>query len=514
MNLVFSSNVKRLFFFLLILTNATQAEDCGEVRFSQELNNNLLLRLLAVDNQPVKNKISYQNSFSNHKVLAGERVLHLVQEPIELYQNKELAKLHQSKPSTFKYKQLKRVQKLQPYYDKQLHHYLTVNVDKDETYSFSINDNKVVLISSKKAHCDDSGEIYGKKYSLANLPITDLPKDLSDSLREFAAIKLPRTTNIDNLNNGHFNQVSIYNHFGLVIDTNYGKHGGLRVISSLPNSLAFKIGLRTNDEILVVEGNEIESSDIKPLEQFTKLIKDINYYSTLDLEIIRDDIPKQLSYKIKPVVIPTNWLNSEKSIVASSGRKVSDSSLDEELYYSTVILSLSEYLDKQYENKDRIKVIAKSIPITSIGISGKALVNEGLKITNISEQSVLKDSDLKVGDIIEYIGASREYIANKENLLKYFSSMKNGDSFQLQVKRNDNPLVVTGQYQQRYSPAFSLSVDLKSAAIVNKRLKANRKLWGGEVIFPKTEKFFTQSHAAQSRAYRYSKFYSRTNGGG
>lgn len=506
MHSVFNSNFFKLFICLLLVSFQSYATECGKVRFSQNLKDKSLLRVIEVDNKKVVNKVNHLDDYSTHYLRTGNRVFHLVEESKELYSNKELAKLHRRKLPKFNSQRLMRIKKLKPYYDKQIHHYLSFNVEKDKEYLLTLNEqNKLMVHSSAEEICNAPTKIWGENKSVIEIGIEELPRELGLKLREYSIKKLIHPFHIGDEKQGQFNQVNLYNHFGLVLDNKYGRHGGLKILSSQPNSLAFNMGLRTNDEIVNVEGKDVIKSDIQPLKQFETLIKDINYYSVIDIQLLRDGSVESLSHKIKPIVIPTNWFGFENNDIISSTNTLQSRNVEDDLYYAAVMLPLSAYLGAQYTGIDQVKISAQLLPDPSLGISGEVLSRGGLIITKIEHQSPLRYSGLQAGDVLESVGKSFNETANTQNVKQYFSRLQPGEKYFLHVNRENKKMLLTGEYQARLLPAFTLNVDLESVELVKQKLIESRRVALLERDMSFNKRYWNFGRAMQGNITRHSK---------
>ncbi|WP_206483176.1 PDZ domain-containing protein [Thalassotalea sp. G2M2-11] len=475
MNVISTRTAVFAMFIGSLPVGSAYAQKCTHIDLVNEQEATTYLKIVDIDNQTLALDTGFKAESTHYTVTEGTKVFTILETPKELYKFQKRL----SRPSSFSQsfeRNRKARKKYAQLFEQQKVHQFVLPLVSDKNYTIGLNENDAVdilLVSDRQ--CAANTQLTTKKsYKPVIEDVKNLPSVLRRSLDNIMLAYEKQAKTEEAIS--HFSPLSVYQFFGAVVDDKYSKDNNIKVLTVLPNTLAFNLGLRSNDEITGLSNNE----RLSPNELLANYLRENNQEQQLTLSIKRNGKTQTLKGDNQPTIIPSSWFALAQGDLKGGVIKDSlkESQLDEQ--YNTLMLMLKRYFETSEHSDGRITLINSQRRNASLGVKGKELKQKGLLITSIEANSPLAKLGLRQGDIItEIVGVSG--VVDKVNLLTQFTDgLTPSQSFALNIERNGNKQMLAGNYLNDFIPSYQLTVDLDSTEAFQQRLLAraeNPSIW-------------------------------------
>jgi len=453
MHLVF----KGIIFILLLINqtgSANELKSCANISLKKNVLSEKgtithLINVVAIDNIPLlKNKSSrtLTRQSSNFKLLSGEHTLTLQIIPyINTYMFKKGYYIKEIEKSVFT-------------------RTLFINTEENFDYElffvgsksqpkFEINQtaNKCVISDYPQIKGSDSTQIE---------EVTNIPLSLKHRL-----IKIMHNLESLNVNKEQslfgVQPLKVDNYFGTIIDKEYTPEGDIKVLSTLPVSLAQQLGFRSGDIIKGFNQTFTKLPNETPRTLFNRYVSSIAFDNLFEFEVERNEELLILQGKKSPMFIPESYFHIKSDDMEMHTALETDLFPEIKFEYEQVILSLYNYLKTQNFSKKRVVFNQPSSPLIELGIQGKEYKGEGVLVTAVSN-GILKELGVQEEDLIIQMNEEPSIIDNAEYLLNRVASLQLKEPYGLTVIRADKKVRLTGQFSPIMVSDFKLTVSLDS----------------------------------------------------
>jgi len=341
---------------------------------------------------------------------------------------------------------------------------LNISIESDTSYSFKLNENnnKIILSnqSDREIKCPTSKRrTFKSKRSY---------RQVTDALPEQLELRLRRV--IDALNQYHKAEnlpatnlipSGAYPYFGAVLSNKKLTSKGYQILSVQPYSLAQKVGLVTGDSITKLGSKVVMGDYVGANDELQKYLASINLNEKIEISIYRDGKERALSRPMSITNIPQSSYAIENNQNSENKSFILSRSIPENLAfeYDQILLELSEHYEKALSHSN-IELSRELSFSKKYGMKGKVLSNNDqytFKITGVEPQLTADIIGLKAGDIIKTVDGKA--IENKRwPFGKAVKTLREGQHHKVEIVRNNNEIVLEGQYIHHHWPAFTLKL--------------------------------------------------------
>jgi hypothetical protein len=247
--------------------------------------------------------------------------------------------------------------------------------------------------------------------------------------------------------------------FGAVKDISYkGKQGHIRLLSVLPHSLAYNLGLLRGDVI-------VGYGDMKTTTLEETLLA-LEYKKEMEFDVLRNGSLVKLRMAYKPVAIPQvvygiNETDLKMKIIGSSEFKT-----NLQFDVDQLMLEVANfYRGNNYEG--RLTLARDNTYNSEFGLVGslKKISNSGyaIKVGNVLPFTSAKAIGLESGDSIISVNSKIMETADISHINKELSGLVEGKEYSISVKRGNEYITLREKYVPSRFSKFALVIDLDSA---------------------------------------------------
>ncbi|MDG1751592.1 MAG: PDZ domain-containing protein [Thalassotalea sp.] len=452
MNLVF----KIIVFSVLLLSQQVSADETLQCSiFSINQNDEYILKIIAVDGQPLVEKASYRqiiDSRVTYQITPGEHTLTLRQYPKSYFQLMQSHFAPRASAKGAKDIKVKVIHlNVEPNYSFQIE-----MIDNSENSALHVNSFEPQVCKSV-----DEDNFIGEKSTIIvdKEPLPNLLEEKLNSLRtrlyQFHQHTLTNEANII--------PIKVDEYFGSIIDDKYSQNNRIKVLSVLPFSIASSLGFKSGDDITHM-GNEPINPDLgTSRELFENYIQTVKNNDLLIFTIARANKIKILEGKKRLIIIPNSYYHFKESnlkrLQITNNKKMDEQTTFD---YERQIIALYEYYKSKGLVADQVKIYRNETESSNLGIQGKAIQDVGLLISSVKSMSPMDKIGLKASDIIVKATNKTLITDSAAALTSQTQQWRNGQLISIDVKRDGQFLELTGIFEAEFIPAFSLTIDLKS----------------------------------------------------
>lgn len=463
---------------------STFANECGQIELIQQQSEELIKtvsHIVDIDDRNSAIQLKYEQLDDDtivYLMRPGYHRMKIANTPFRLIQKwpKMFTQSNYSQTGTGGKKVRNLAQKIQ------MHEFL-IHIKADTQYKVALaekNGRMVYEIVEKKAMVCKQSDTKNLLGSLDERRSVVLPTMLERRLEKMMTML---ATSNDEVSQENFWPLSLSTSFGALIAENYTSDGFIRVLTVLPGSIAFDMGIRSGDEISKLNYRLVEKTELSPQKIFSNYLFSVPYFSKFRITIRRNDEDKNLFKKNNPEIIPA----SRYTIGAQIKENINyPATLSQQNYfdYLQLIVDIENYLNAESNIDNRILIRQPRKRKLRLGIDGITIENQGLQITGLNEHSFLKNDGLRVGDVIKTVGKNNLSVVKTNLLTDYFVGILDGQQYVLSVLRDKQVVEISGNYQIQYTPAFEFEIDLLSKSLFKKgiskmsrRMKGSNKQW-------------------------------------
>lgn len=319
---------------------------------------------------------------------------------------------------------------------------------ENENYGFT------QTITSRENCQNESAEIFEKE-ALKQKYVQELPSYLQNKLYELVdKISLHQQSEYGTPNNViPMGELQI---FGAVFNPKIDNNKGVQVLSVFPGSLANKVGLVSGDIVKKVGGSTLSLNSANNTQHITDYIGSVEKGDEFSFNVLRDGKEVALEHTFVPLVVPQSTILIETKKLSHKNSLVKNSPLPELLQfeYDLLLLKLSEQWSDDLEDNN-IELISDPFVARKYGIIGKLTdksLSASLLVTRIENHSTAHAMGIKVGDKIQTINeAPIEHLARPFS--RAISKLENGQLHKVKLMREDQLITLSGnamfrEYQQ------------------------------------------------------------------
>lgn len=338
-------------------------------------------------------------------------------------------------------------------------HFLSVAIKPNKAYVFYLSADKKNLKLKKvvEKECDltKSINLEEKKYTTITL------KDLSELHQE----KLIKLTNLlatkeRASKTGRLLPLSLLTYFGVVVDDEYDD-GAIQVLSVQPMSSAFKLGLRSGDKIIKFNRRTSRQFNLKPVELLEGLVNLLHYYDDMKLVIKRDGKRRIIEGKFLPILVPQAWVKTNNQEVTLT-RVKQDFDWNEQLFYMEFLRELLERYENEFVDTERLVIRSEARNVDKLGLKGSFTNVGSMKLSYVDPYSSFFKYGIAIGEEIVSFGEDKKTPNNISSFTDYFSRLKSGSTFYVEVSNGEQTRIVKGEFEPIYYPEFDFILDLES----------------------------------------------------
>lgn len=441
-------------FLCLFYSSVSFASQCASLHFKH---NDRLVVLDSVNYKQVEEQYSYKD------LLNKKNTYYLAEGPQLL--------------SLFAVKKQKRIMRLDPS--------TTLNVKADDdivylaqqyyfetdfAYTFIYDDqSQTISLLEKTPHeCNlpDGMTLEGASSS-TTLTMSRLPENLEKKLQAFRK-KSFRHYQIagKSLPIGNIDPLKINKYFGTVTENSYTADGHIKLLSVLPSSPAFKLGLRTGDEIISFDntGISISFDNKKPIDAlnlYLKIVRGNDYQ--IKITVQRQNRKFMIEGEDELVFVPSSIYSFGSSELLNniSLNRLNQLSNALQFDYEQLTMSLVKFYSQRDISTEYIQLFRPEENIESLGLEGVLDLGTGVKVDLLIEDSPLKSIGVREGDILTNING-RTLTKSLTPLIEEVMALNNNDQLKVQVIRNSQQYELNGTYKKPVLPQFNLLLNLRS----------------------------------------------------
>lgn len=321
-------------------------------------------------------------------------------------------------------------------------------------YKVDFKLNGEVNITTKKIQCTLSGKQLLPAITVEPLTIPDdiLPEHLERRLR------VVMNKMLKNGPKSGLIMSKISNYFGAVQDNNYqGRKGDIRVLTVLPYSLAYNLGLLSGD-VIVGYGDENYTT-------LAKFLASLKFKNKIEINILRNENLIKLEMEYHPVVIPqVLYGNNEKATQKDLITGVEfDAKLEFE--FDQLLVEISDYYRKD-NFKGKLNLVRDNTLSPLFGLTGtleKASPSTyRIIVDHVHPTSAAEILGLKVGDKILSVNEKTMNTRDIKHINDILRNHQQGREYKVLLLRNGIETTLTGYYTASEFSAFSVIIDLDS----------------------------------------------------
>lgn len=359
---------------------------------------------------------------------------------------------------------------------------IEVTITKNGSYHLSIlsndGDSQYVMSYQGQQACAKDGSKLPTNAGYFTQITQPLPSDLETRLDDFM-YSLNKYHKSANLPTRNIVPIGFYQYFGAAL-SNTTKNTGYQVLSVQPFSLASRMGLVSGDYILSFGGDEVKNNSEKPNAVLLKYLASIGNKEGVELTILREDQQLELSHPfVTPIIPQTSYSMATTDNTLSESQLSQPVKLPPELLFEYDLLMLeisNRFKDKlQTNNIEIIRPASLSKKYGLHGIVTKSGEANGLRITLVDDESNAQRIGIKTDDIIQTINGKGITDDNKP-FYHVLSQLKQHEKVTVEVIRNGTKQILSGQYNEKHIPAYSLKMmSVSQMYALNKKLAKPRK---------------------------------------
>ncbi|WP_286234397.1 PDZ domain-containing protein [Thalassotalea sediminis] len=450
MKLVF----KICIFISVLYTNTLFASQCASLQFKH---NDRLVVLDSVNYKQVEEKYSYKD------LLNGKGIYYLAEGPqlLSLFAVKKQKRIMRLDPSTTLDIMTDDdiVYLAQQYYFEAGYSYTFIYDDQPQTIS---------LLKKTPRECKmPEGTVLEGASSSTTLTMSRLPENLEKKLQAFRQ-KSFRHYQIagKSLPIGNIDPLKVNRYFGTVTENSYTTDGHIKLLSVLPSSPAFNLGLRTGDEIISFDntGISISFDNKKPIDAlnlYLKIIRNNNYQ--IKMMVQRQNRKFMIEGEDELVFVPSSIFSFGSSELLNniSFNRINQLSNALQFDYEQLTMSLVKFYSQRDISTEYIQLFRPEEKIESLGLEGVLDLGTGVQVELLIEDSPLKSIGVMEGDILTKING-RNITKSLTPLIEEVTALNNDDQLKIQLIRNSQQYELNGTYKKPVLPQFNLLLNLRS----------------------------------------------------
>jgi C-terminal processing protease CtpA/Prc len=248
--------------------------------------------------------------------------------------------------------------------------------------------------------------------------------------------------------------------FGAVTDNNYNEESGdIRLLSVLPFSLAYNIGLLSGD-VIVGYGDE----EYATLAEFLVAQKN---KKNIEVNVLRNGSLIELKTDYQPVVVPQVLYGvNEKALEKNY---IGEVNLNKELQFEfeRLMLEVSNfYLENNYKGKlNLIRHNAKNSQFGLIGtLNTRSSSEYTIHVDEVFPFSAAKQLGLEVGDHIISVNNESMNSRNITHINRELKKLDAGEEYLVSIEREGKNIVLNGNFKSSEFLPFNLHVDLDATS--------------------------------------------------